>query len=221
MQKKKLDFFSNDVKIQKVLESFNKNNRISSKILRLLSIIGEFDKKIEVFIYEIIDDDMEKTIKLFCTDNNDDIFIINGMTNNNSNIGLVEHIGNLEEESFNVVLSKKFEINEDNVCLLKTQKVFDFKYGRLITDNKSFYTIFIGDDICYQLLTNELNISNELLLKELNNIKEKPSLISVLNTIEKCTINYDNIKSVSFFKSFVLKDRIDFNQSMILKKELK
>ena len=55
MQKKKLDFFSNDVKIQKVLESFNKNNRISSKILRLLSIIGEFDKKIEVFIYEIIE----------------------------------------------------------------------------------------------------------------------------------------------------------------------
>ena len=53
-----------------------------------------------------------------------------------------------------MTLSKKIDITRSNIELLQTESVFNFKFGRLITDSTTFYNLFLSDNICHQLQLN-------------------------------------------------------------------
>lgn len=76
-------------------------------------------------------------------------------------------------------------LTTENIDYIKTSKVFDFKYGRIITDERNFYSIFLRDDLGYQIQIEFDNQDNTIktleLLTELNKLDEIPNMIKFMD----------------------------------------
>lgn len=103
-----------------------------------------------------------------------------------------------------MTLSKKFDITNSNVELMRTESVFNFKFGRLITDITTFYNLFLSDNICHQLQLNgnETPINIKVLLSQLNKLENMPTLKEYIeifdNILTTNNIQYETISMASY-----------------------
>ena len=202
------------------------SSKTYSRLLDGLEVLGNFSGKIEVDFYDRINHEKEQKIRLWCTDADDNLFIFYGFSSNRKDGLRITKETNDGTFEYDLSLAKKFKLNTDNVNFTKTGQSYDFKFGRLITDRNNFYSLFLGDDIGYQI-QGDLNadIVNEL-LSELNKLSSTPKLTDYLNIFKDIlatkSIHFSTL-SISAFKSF---ENVGFFQingeepkSLILKNE--
>lgn len=208
MKKIKNEFISNDIEINNILNNYKTNEKIYKKVFNTLNILGTFENNIEVNIYDIKKDEKEEYIKLWCNDINDNIFIFYVTSNNKNDLNKIYKLNNKEEIIYDLTLSKKFELSKENIDFIRTGSIYNFKFGRLITDEKTFYSIFLGNNIGYQIIIdydNDNATLSEDIINCLNKFDKIPSLLDFTKIFEKL-INNNNIKlnniNLSVYKEF-------------------
>ena len=178
-------------------------------MLGFLQLLGNFDGKTEVDFYEENNKDDKKNIKVWLSDLEGNIFILTPYSTSRAELTIVEKLTNDNHFKYDLALAKKFNLTSDNVELTQTEFVSNFKFGRLITDNKSFYNLFLSDNVCYQIQinssSNDDNIDSKELLIELNKLENIPKFMEYIeifdSLLQKSNINYSLI-SLRAYKNF-------------------
>ena len=204
MKQNIISFYTKDKSIEDLLNSFKQNKKYK-RFIEVLNLIGDFDNNIEVL--GLIE---KENIKMLFSDKNFNMYIIN-LTDNN--INHIKKISDNKELIYDLTLAKKFELNEENINFIKTDKVYNTKFGRLITDNKSFYSLFLGNNVGYQVeieFTDDNTIDLNNLLNIINSFNEIPSFLEFVKIFETLLINnnyncinlcaYKDLKKIGDFK---------------------
>lgn len=200
MKNKIYEFYSNDIEISSLLKN---EEKLYKRIINTLNILGSFNSKIEVNVYELKDD----CLKVWCTDLEDNIFIFNLKAKDKNELYMITHITNNFEKTYDISLAKKFELNKDNVNYIRSAKTYNCKFGRLITDEKTFYSVYLGNNIGFQLCINysPKRFIAEDILSYLNSMDNKPSFLEFIKMFEEL-IEINDIKfeyiEVSAYKDF-------------------
>lgn len=209
-----LKLYSNDKKINAILLDLKKQTKIYLRIITALQILGNFNEKANVELYNIIDNEEEQKTFLFCSDLNDDIFIFCGKSSNRKDWLLITKLTNTSEKKYDISLAKKSELNNENIDLTRFDEKYDFKYGRLITNNKDFYSLFFGNNICYQIHGDFNNNISKELLNNLNQFPTCPNLQNIVSIFEKVIeqneIDFSQLK-ISVYENFERSIHIDLN----------
>ena len=121
---------------------------------------------------------------------------------------------NEEELEYDISLAKKYSLNLENINFTRTKQIYDFKFGRLVTDEKTFYSLFLGSDIIYQILGNFNGNVIKDLLNQLNELKNEPKFMDFLNVFNNVLTNNKIqyfVSSISAIKDFELTSSFQLN----------
>ena len=202
-----INLISNNYKIDLLIDELKEKPSIYNKILNSLLFLGNFDKDIPCYLYKEVDNKYESFTKAWCEDNNSDVFIICLNSKNRSDLNMITKIGS-EEINYDISLTKKYELNEDNVDLTRFDNQYNCKFGRLITDNINYFNLFLSDNVCYQFIIkgNENIIKVNTLLEELNKMDNIPTIKVFSELFSKLLndIKYDELIMKSY-KDFEVK----------------
>lgn len=196
----KLFLYSNDSIIKEKLKSLKNKEKDYNNLINALKLLGKFDRKVEVELYDVT----EKKIIVCCTDLYNNIFLFYIDSEDKKDHTKIIKNTNENDTCYDISLSKKFELNSENIKLIKKDKVISFKNGRLITDGKSFYHLFLGDNITYTIetekLDNQIDIDN--IIEMLNKLEKVPNLIDYVDIFDKVlktnNISYERILIESY-----------------------
>lgn len=177
-------FYSNNDIAKKEIDRVKKNNKDYNLIINGLFLLGKFNDKIEVNIYDIINDDNDKEVILYCEDKEGSIFTFRSFSSKKDKIKRVMKISDISEIEYDFSLVKKHILTIDNIELTRTGKIFDFKYGRLITDEKTFYSIFLSGNVCHQIIIDVDTPITNMILYKLNKLEREPSLNIFIKIIQ-------------------------------------
>lgn len=201
-RKKNFVIFSNDELLLQRIEKFKtEDQKLYQRILEALQLLGNFPIKIEVELYESKDTEEEKYSRLWCNDldGNILIFYLESMFKKDKTI--IEKLTNESHRIYDLSLAKKFKLTSENIDLIQTSKVFNFKFGRLITDEKSFYNLFLGDNVCYQI---KIGGNQEFI--------EAQDLLPLLNKLETIP-NFKNYNDI--FAQVICDKSINYNTMLL------
>ena len=203
MENKKLKFIVKEDSIVNAFKQLENDSKRYNRLIEFLETKGNFDGKTELELYEVIDKRHLKEIKLFCSDKNDIIYILRSNSTKKENQYKVDVIDNYDEKSYNISLLKKCTITNDNIELSRTKEEYTFNYGRLITDGKTFFNLFLGDNICYEVKTkcNSNCPVQEQLLKKLNQCKIKPSFMDFIKIMEESNKDI-HVEEINLYKDY-------------------
>ncbi len=185
----RIDLITLDEKLKNCLDNYKLNTKIYNRICEGLKIIGNFEDKTFVELYEI---NKEKGIITGAiSDIDGNIFLINLLSSNKNNYTIIKVVSNINEKEYDLSLIKKSNLSKDNIELCRNGQLYDHKFGRLITDNKSFYSIFFPNNICYQIKTNSNNKLNiKSLLLTINSFEKQPNLKELIESIKSLFEEY-------------------------------
>ena len=224
--KKTFELYTNNETIINALNDFKNNQKIYLRILEFLQLVGNFEGKTEIELYEIHNTDDKKEIKIWLADLDGNIFILTACTTSKADISKIEKLTNDNHLIYDLSLAKKFKLTSDNVRLTQTGIKYDFKFGRLITDNKSFYNLFLGNNTCYQLSIEfvEQPISIEKILYKLNQLEKSPKFIDYTQIFDSL-ITEDKLKftiiNLSAFQNFEMIGNMTIDGNYKCNKSLK
>lgn len=197
-QKKDLNLYSDKIEVIKVLKEFKKNNKIFYKIIEGLQAIGNFSQNVEIDIYEKENNEKKEYIKVYCCDLDGNIFILCPLSKNKQDISKIEKITNDSTYIYDLSLSKNFPITKENFKYTKTSKIYNFKFGRLITDEKSFYSLFMSDNLGYQIQIEfeSTAITAKELVNELNKLDKIPNIVECSEIFYQIILS----KNITFYE---------------------
>lgn len=211
--KKILNLYSEKPEVIDILENFKKNNKLFYRIIEALQLMGNFPKQVEIDVYEKEISEEKEYIKIYCYDSEGNIFIFCPLSTNKQDTTKIEKITNGSTCTYDLMLLKNFPLTKDNIEYSKTAKIYDFKFGRLITDEKSFYSLFMMNNLGYQIEIEfaDKAISAKELINELNKLDKIPDMMEFAEIfyqliLEKQLLFYD--VSLSMFKDFERKEHI-------------
>ena len=217
-RKKIFDLKSNDEKIQEILFNMKQNLKLYSKLITALQLLGTFDGKTEVELYDMVDNENESSIRLWCSDNLGNLFIFYGMSTNRNNLLKIVKETNEQEYEYDISLSKKFPLNEDNIDFTRYGNINDVKFGRLITNGKDFYSIFIGNDLGYQI-QGDFDVSlTPSLITRINKLQSIPTLSDYMQIFEDVLLENDckfSKMQILAFKEFVRTCNLNVNNEVL------
>ena len=146
--KNNIKFYTQDKYLKEYLINYeNKYKKTEDKIIEFMNITGIFPVLVELNLYDVKKkNDNITDVIVYCTDFYHNIFTFSLYSDERNNLNIIQKSTNEGDVKYDVSLSKKYELTKDNVDLIKTDKQYNFKYGRLVTDEKSFYSIFLGND---------------------------------------------------------------------------
>lgn len=195
---KNIKLYSNSEEINTLLENYRKNIKEYSKLLEILKILGNIYNKIQVELYDINEDKENKRIRLCFIDNSDNLFIFCPYSTTKNDRNKIKKITNDFTFTYDISLSKKFLLDKENINLIQCDEIYNTKFGRLITNNKTYYNLFLGNDICYQILiqNKDKNIEYKNIIEELNKLENAPKFKEYVNLIEKILLS----KNIEFKK---------------------
>ncbi len=205
--------YSKDLEVNKKLEELKENTKLYSRFEEALKLLGNFRSMNFADIYSI--DEENESIKAWVEDIDGNIFVFNLVSQKKDDLLKVTKITNECEKEYDITLSKKFELNENNIELTRSLKNYNFKFGRLVTDLKNFYTLFINNDIGYKIEGDfNSNISDEL-LKELNKLEQVPKFLDYIKLFEKI-LKQNNITFnsalITYFKEFEIMEKLQIGE---------
>lgn len=201
----KLDLFSNDSNTSKLIEQMKLNKKNYERLTTALSLLGNFDNQVEIELYDVFEKDDEKKERIWCSDKDENIFIFYASSTNKKDLLKIKKDTNDKTLDYDISLAKKFKLNKDNIEYTRSRNITNFKYGRFITDNKELYSIFMSENLGYQIIGDfDIDIS-ELLISKLNKLDHSPMLIDIVKIIEEIktdiNCNFSEIK-IDVFKDF-------------------
>ena len=182
-------------------------------MLEFLKLLGNFDGITDAELYEKFENKEKKYIKVWVSDLDDNIFVLTPYSTFRTETFIIEKLTNDNNFKYDLLLAKKFNLTKDNIDLTQTEFVLNFKFGRLITNNKSFFNLFLSDNLCYQIKINNNNdfvINSDEIIQELNKLNNLPKFSEFIdlfglylknNNIDFKSIDlglYKNFERVSF-----------------------
>lgn len=176
-KKTKFELSTKNDNIKNVLEVFKENQKLYFRMLEFLKLLGNFDGITDVELYEKFENKEKKYIKVWISDLDDNIFVLTPCSTFRNETFIVEKLTNDNNFKYDLLLAKKFNLTKDNIDLTQTEFVLNFKFGRLITNNKSFFNLFLSDNLCYQIKINNNDdsvISSDEIIQELNKLNNLP-----------------------------------------------
>lgn len=221
-----IKFISKEDSINNLIIELENDKKRYLRINEFLNTIGNFTEEVELELYEAIDRRNLQEIRLCFSDKDDNIYIICPISSKKENKYLIEVMDDFGERKYNILLLKKEPITKENIELARTKEEYNFNFGRLITDNKNFFNLFLGNNICYQLKTNskEEQMLHPGVLVDLNSMKERPTLLEYINIIQENIERYGtdmNIDEVNSYDNFNKESTLSFSnkqQNKVLKK---
>lgn len=216
--KKIFDLYANNDEVCYLINEMKSNPKIYSKLVSGLKTLGCFDGKTMVEIYDKVETDKDKKIRLWCSDLNDNLFIFYALSSEKKDVLKIYKETYEKTVEYDLTLAKKADITPDNIELTKSGKMFNFKFGRLITDNKYFYSLFMGGDIVYQISGDfDKDLTTDI-IKKVNELSVLPTLFEFIKIFE--IILLDNTCSFSELKILTFKDGKNIGNLVIEDKEL-
>ena len=216
-KKRDFDFYSNNEKKADLIKEMKSNSKVYLKLISALQILGCFEGKTKVDLYDSIDDENGRKTRLWCSDINDNLFIFYANSSEKKDMLKIIKETNESIKEYDLSLAKKFNITLDNIELTRSGKIFNFKYGRLITDNQSFYSLFMGGDVVYQVSGNfDQKLSNSI-LKKLNETSSIPTLFEFIKCFEMVLV--ENCCAFSKIGILAFKDGISIGNIVLEDKE--
>ena len=205
-RKKTFVLYSNDEEIKEILSSMELNSKVYPKLITALQLLGTFDGKVDVELYDVVDNENESSIRLWCSDTLGNLFIFYAMSTNRGNLLKIVKETNEKEYEYDISLAKKFPLNEENIDFTRYGTITDVKFGRFITNEKDFYSIFMGNDLGYQL-QGDFNVSlTTSIITRINKQPSIPTLSDYIKIFEEVLLE-NNCKfskmQVFTFKEFV------------------
>lgn len=217
-RKKIFDLKTNNEEIKQILSNMKLNSKVYSKLITALQLLGTFDGKTEVELYDVVDNENESSIRLWCSDNLGNLFIFYGMSTNRNNLLKIVKETNEQEYEYDISLSKKFPLNEDNIDFTRYGNINDVKFGRLITNEQDFYSIFMGNDLGYQI-QGDFNVSlTSSLITEINKLPSIPTLPDYIKIFEEVMLENDckfSKMQIFAFKEFVRTCNLNVNNEVL------
>ena len=196
-----IKLYTKDANIATQLEKLKEQQKVYNKLLEGICVLGSFHKNIELELYNSIKNDTNDKTIVYCTDLNGDLIMFYSSSTDKKDYLKISKVTYDGEKQYDLALAKKFELTPENIELTRTDKVNSFKYGRLITDNKTFYTLLLGNDIIYKIEIENPNmgIAAQSILNMLNSLDSIPSLmdyVEILNRlINDNKLEYESIKT--------------------------
>ena len=138
-KKKNFDLKTKNEEIKQILSSMKSNSKAYSKLKTALELLGSFEDKVDVELYDVVENKNESSIRLWCSVNLGNLFIFYALSTNRNNLLKIIKETNEQEYEYNLSLSKKISLNEDNIDFTRYGNINDVKFGRLITNGKDFY----------------------------------------------------------------------------------
>ena len=166
--------FSKNENVHNILYNMQLNQKLYLRLVESLQVLGRFDDKVEVDFYDRVESKKGTKIRLWCTDSEGNLFIFYGISCDRKDWLKIIKETNEEELEYDISLAKKYSLNLENINFTRTKQIYDFKFGRLVTDEKTFYSLFLGSDIIYQILGNFNGNVIKDLLNQLNELKNEP-----------------------------------------------
>ncbi len=217
-RKKIFDLKTNNEEIKQILSNMKLNSKVYSKLITALQLLGTFDGKTEVELYDVVDNENESSIRLWCSDNLGNLFIFYGMSTNRNNLLKIVKETNEQEYEYDISLSKKFPLNEYNIDFTRYGNINDVKFGRLITNEQDFYSIFMDNDLGYQI-QGDFNVSlTSSLITEINKLPSIPTLPDYIKIFEEVMLENDckfSKMQIFAFKEFVRTCNLNVNNEVL------
>ena len=188
------------------------NAKFYKKLLDSLDILGFFDNTVIAEIFNV--DKRLGKVEVSFTDKNEDLFILTSKSNNKSDLTTVRKLSDEDDISYDLSLIKKSDINNDNIDLCRVDKIYNTRHGRLISDRKTFATLFLGNT-AYQLLSSfDKPIDIEPVINEINSIGDKPTFKEFIDAFGKNLSNdeIDEILEVNSYTDFERTSTIRFDE---------
>lgn len=184
-KKKSFDLYSRNDETSNLIKEMKSHSKVYLKLISSLQKLGHFDEaKNEVEIYDSVETEENKKIRLCCSDLDDNIFIFYATSNDKKDIFKIVKETNEKTLEYDLSLAKKYDITSDNIELTRTGKILNFKFGRLITDNKNFYSLFMSGDLIFQVSGDfDKELTNDIIVK-LNNFLVIPTLSEFIRVFE-------------------------------------
>lgn len=206
--------FSKNENVHNILYNMQLNQKLYLRLVESLQVLGRFDDKIEVDFYDRVEGNKGTKIRLWCTDSEGNLFIFYGISCDRKDWLKIIKETNEEELEYDISLAKKYSLNLENINFTRTKQIYDFKFGRLVTDEKTFYSLFLGSDIIYQILGNFNGNVIKDLLNQLNELKNEPKFMDFLNVFNNVLTNNKIqyfVSSISAIKDFELTSSFQLN----------
>ena len=217
-KKKNFDLKTQNEEIKQILSSMKSNSKAYSKLKTALELLGSFEDKVDVELYDMVDNENESSIRLWCSDNLGNLFIFYGMSTNRNNLLKIVKETNEQEYEYDISLSKKFPLNEDNIDFTRYGNINDVKFGRLITNEKDFYSLFMGNDLGYQI-QGDFNVSlTSSLITRINKLPSIPTLPDYIKIFEDVLLENDckfSKMQILAFKEFVRTCNLNVNNEVL------
>lgn len=191
---KKISLRTRDDSIMSDLENFSSRKKLLNNMQNLFVVDGNFA---DIAIIEQLDSS-DSYSKCFVEDLDGVSYVFFLYNQDSSQYGIIEKDGG---QVFDLKLLKNNELNYDNYKMCRTGNVTNFKFGRFISDNKSFISVFLANDTCFQLFfeTDEL-INPKPIIDKLNKVDDF-SLKSFIDIMEESLENV-NLISLKVYKNF-------------------
>ena len=217
-KKKIFELYSDNNKVNNLIEKMKSNSKAYSKLKTALELLGSFEDKVDVELYDMVDNENESSIRLWCSDNLGNLFIFYGMSTNRNNLLKIVKETNEQEYEYDISLSKKFPLNEDNIDFTRYGNIYDVKFGRLITNEKDFYSLFMGNDLGYQI-QGDFNVSlTSSLITRINKLPSIPTLPDYIKIFEDVLLENDckfSKMQILAFKEFVRTCNLNVNNEVL------
>lgn len=202
----KVDIITSDREAEEAVRFLKSDERIYSRISTSLGLIGDFNRIANAHLYE--NNRREGKIELVLEDKNKDIFVITAKSPYREDLSIIKKYTDKGEMIYDLSLlkNKKCDINEGNIDLCRVCYEYGTKHGRIMTDKKTFLTLFLGEKNAYQLLCNfENQIPMDVLLMDINMYEKKPTFKEFVESLGNVLPPYeiDNISEINAYTEFV------------------
>ena len=217
-KKKIFELYSDNNKVNNLIEKMKSNSKAYSKLKTALELLGSFEGKVDVELYDVVENKNESSIRLWCSDNLENLFIFYALSTNRNNLLKIIKETNEQEYEYDISLSKKFLLNEDNIDFTRYGNINDVKFGRLITNEKDFYSLFMGNDLGYQI-QGDFNVSlTSSLITRINKLPSIPTLPDYIKIFEDVLLENDckfSKMQILAFKEFVRTCNLNVNNEVL------
>ena len=217
-KKKIFELYSDNNKVNNLIEKMKSNSKTYSKLKTAWELLGSFEGKVDVELYDVVENKNESSIRLWCSDNLGNLFIFYALSTNRNNLLKIIKETNEQEYEYDISLSKKFLLNEDNIDFTRYGNINDVKFGRLITNEKDFYSLFMGNDLGYQI-QGDFNVSlTSSLITRINKLPSIPTLPDYIKIFEDVLLENDckfSKMQILAFKEFVRTCNLNVNNEVL------
>lgn len=204
-----------------LLKQLKANPKLYKKILDTLDIIGFFEP---VMIAEVYDRNKQRgRVDLVLSDKDNALFIITPKSNSKGDLNIIKKLSGNTEEVYDITIVKKNDVTTDNVDLCRCDKIYNTRFGRVISDRKTYVTALFGDHNIYQMLCDfSKPIDIEPLLADINARDDKPSFKEFTEGLEKVVPEeeMDNIIELNSYDEFVKTSSIKVRRDNVLRMKI-